>query len=137
MAARRMERAVALVLISAILAVDLPLETVAQSTCENVIESLSACYRYIYESDTTPSSQCCSRLENVVETQPDCLCQVLDGEGLNRNRVLALPDACNVRTPSASNCYFPPPSGYSTKILNSLQLSVLTAAASAGIFMII
>ncbi|KAL2236481.1 UNVERIFIED_CONTAM: hypothetical protein Sindi_0839800 [Sesamum indicum] len=100
-----MERAVALVLIIAILAVDFPLETVAQSSCQDVIASLSACYRYIYESDATPSRQCCSRLENVVDTQPECLCQVVDGEGLNRTRVLDLPSACNVQTPPTSDCY--------------------------------
>ncbi|KAL0390988.1 UNVERIFIED_CONTAM: hypothetical protein Scaly_0455900 [Sesamum calycinum] len=132
-----MERAVALVLISAILAVDFPLETVAQSSCQNEIASLSPCYRYIYDSDADPSPQCCSRLGNLVETQPECLCQVVDGEGLNRTRALALPSACNVQTPPTTDCYFPPPSGYSAKILNALLLSVLTAAACAGILMII
>ncbi|KAL0458162.1 UNVERIFIED_CONTAM: hypothetical protein Slati_0443400 [Sesamum latifolium] len=108
MAARRMDRAVALVLIiSAILAVDFPSETVAQPSCQNEIASLSPCYRYIYESDADPSPLCCSRLGNLVETQPECLCQVLDGqgEGLNQTRVLELPSACNVQTPPTSECY--------------------------------
>ncbi|KAI3460888.1 hypothetical protein Pfo_017551 [Paulownia fortunei] len=137
MAARSMEIVVAVVL-GAILAAALPLETVAQSSCHNEIASLSPCYGYIDGSSSNPSSLCCNRLENVVQTQPACLCEVLNGEGLNKTRVLALPSACNVQTPSASYCYSPPPSsGYSAKILNSLLLSVLTAASCAGIFIII
>ncbi|KAL0437460.1 UNVERIFIED_CONTAM: hypothetical protein Sradi_0453900 [Sesamum radiatum] len=101
-----MERAVALVLIiSAILAADFPLETVAQSSCQNEIASLSPCYRYIYESDEDPSPLCCRRLGELVDTQPECLCQVLDGQGLNQTRVLELPGACNVQTPPTSECY--------------------------------
>uniref|UniRef100_A0A7N0TF60 Bifunctional inhibitor/plant lipid transfer protein/seed storage helical domain-containing protein n=1 Tax=Kalanchoe fedtschenkoi TaxID=63787 RepID=A0A7N0TF60_KALFE len=81
----------------------------AQSNgCTNVLISLSPCLDYISGNSSTPSSSCCSQLATVVGAQPECLCQVLNGgaSGLNINQTqaLALPAACNVKTPSLSNC---------------------------------
>ncbi|XP_034672579.1 non-specific lipid-transfer protein-like protein At2g13820, partial [Vitis riparia] len=58
----------------------------------------------------TPSSSCCSQLASVVQSQPQCLCLVLNGGGatlginVNQTLALALPGACYVQTPLASQC---------------------------------
>ncbi|KAL3507895.1 hypothetical protein ACH5RR_033277 [Cinchona calisaya] len=82
-----------------------------QSTdCTNVIISMSPCLNYIQGNSSNPSSGCCTQLATVVRSQPQCLCQVLNGGGsslglnINQTQALELPKACNVQTPSASNC---------------------------------
>nr|GEV52561.1 non-specific lipid-transfer protein-like protein At2g13820 [Tanacetum cinerariifolium] len=82
----------------------------AQSGCTSVLVSLSPCLNYITGNTTTPSSSCCSQLSSVVTSQPQCLCQVLNGGGsslginINQTQALALPTACNVQTPPTSQC---------------------------------
>ncbi|GJR57272.1 non-specific lipid-transfer protein-like protein [Tanacetum coccineum] len=83
----------------------------AQSSgCTNVLISLSPCLNYITGNTTTPSSSCCTQLSSVVTSQPQCLCQVLNGGGsslglnINQTQALALPAACNVQTPPTSQC---------------------------------
>lgn len=82
----------------------------AQSSCTNVIVSLSPCLNYITGNSSTPSSGCCSQLASVVRSQPQCLCQVLGGGGssmginINQTQALALPGACKVQTPPISQC---------------------------------
>ena len=82
----------------------------AQSSCTNVLVSLSPCLNYITGNSSTPSSGCCSQLASVVRSQPQCLCQVLSGGGsslginINQTQALALPTACNVQTPPVSQC---------------------------------
>ncbi|PWA13677.1 plant lipid transfer protein/Par allergen [Artemisia annua] len=80
------------------------------SSCTSVLISLSPCLNYISGNTTTPSSSCCSQLSSVVTSQPQCLCQVLNGGGsslginINQTQALALPAACNVQTPPTSRC---------------------------------
>ncbi|MBA0611596.1 hypothetical protein Godav_012270, partial [Gossypium davidsonii] len=82
----------------------------AQSSCTNVLTSMSPCLDYILGNSSTPSSSCCSQLANVVRSQPQCLCQVLNGGGsslginVNQTQAMALPTACNVETPPTSRC---------------------------------
>lgn len=82
----------------------------AQSSCTNVLISMSPCLNYITGNSTSPSQQCCRQLANVVQSSPDCLCQVLNGGGsqlgfnVNQTQALALPTACNVQTPPVSRC---------------------------------
>ncbi|KAF8388085.1 hypothetical protein HHK36_026751 [Tetracentron sinense] len=82
----------------------------AQQGCTNVIISMSPCLNYITGNSSTPSSGCCSQLANVVRSQPQCLCQVLNGGGsslglnINQTQALELPNACNVQTPPISRC---------------------------------
>ncbi|XP_022138181.1 non-specific lipid-transfer protein-like protein At2g13820 [Momordica charantia] len=89
----------------------------AQSDCTNVLISLSPCLNYITGNSSTPSSACCTQLASVVRSQPLCLCQVLNGGGsslgmnINQTQALALPQACNVQTPSVSNCKVDSPAG--------------------------
>ncbi|KAG8658696.1 non-specific lipid transfer protein GPI-anchored 5 isoform X2 [Manihot esculenta] len=82
----------------------------AQSGCTNVIIGLAPCLNYVSGSSSTPSSSCCSQLASVVQSQPKCLCSVLNGGGssfgvtINKTLALALPAACNVKTPPVSKC---------------------------------
>lgn len=82
----------------------------AQSGCTNVIIGLAPCLNYVSGSSSTPSSSCCSQLASVVQSQPQCLCSVLNGGGssfgvtINKTLALALPGACNVKTPPVSKC---------------------------------
>lgn len=82
----------------------------AQSSCTNVIISMSPCLNYITGNSSTPSSGCCTQLSSVVRSQPQCLCEVLNGGGsslgiqINQTQALALPTACSVQTPPISRC---------------------------------
>lgn len=83
----------------------------AQSSgCTNTLISLSPCLNYIQGNSSTPSSGCCSQLSNVVNSQPQCLCEALNGGSsslginINQTQALALPGACKVQTPPLSQC---------------------------------
>ncbi|XXG65263.1 hypothetical protein AAC387_Pa05g3012 [Persea americana] len=82
----------------------------AQSSCTTALISLSPCLNYIQGNSSTPSSSCCSQLESVVQSSPQCLCNVLNGGSssfgvtVNQTQALALPVACKVQTPPASQC---------------------------------
>ncbi|XP_039155393.1 non-specific lipid transfer protein GPI-anchored 19 isoform X3 [Eucalyptus grandis] len=82
----------------------------AQSGCTSVLIGLAPCLSFVTGSSSTPSSSCCSQLASVVQSQPRCLCMVLNGGAsslgvtLNQTLALALPGACNVQTPPISKC---------------------------------
>ena len=111
MAHGKMEMALVLVLVTMLWA-----GATAQSSCSNVLISMSPCLNYITGNTSTPSSGCCSQLASVVRSQPQCLCQVLNGGSsslginINQTQALALPGACNVQTPPLSSCNAASPS---------------------------
>ncbi|KAK8565380.1 hypothetical protein V6N13_020491 [Hibiscus sabdariffa] len=82
----------------------------SSSGCTNVLISMSPCLDYIQGNSSRPSSSCCSQLGNVVRSNPQCLCQVLNGGAsslgisVNQTQAMALPNACNVKTPPPSQC---------------------------------
>ncbi|KAK1262608.1 hypothetical protein QJS04_geneDACA021143 [Acorus gramineus] len=84
--------------------------TSAQSGCTMTIIGLAPCLNYITGSSSTPASSCCSQLASVVQSNPSCLCSLLNGGGssfginVNQTLALALPVACNVQTPPVSQC---------------------------------
>jgi hypothetical protein len=101
----KMETSLVLVLVTMLWA-----GAAAQSSCTSVIISMSPCLNYITGNSSTPSSGCCTQLASVVRSQPQCLCEVLNGGGsslginVNQTQALALPGACNVQTPPLSRC---------------------------------
>ncbi|KAJ1423829.1 Plant lipid transfer protein/Par allergen [Sesbania bispinosa] len=105
MAQARMEMGLVLVIIAMLCA-----GAAAQSSCTSVLVNLSPCLNYITGNSSTPSSGCCSQLASVVRSQPQCLCQVLNGGGsslginINQTQALALPSACKVQTPPITQC---------------------------------
>uniref|UniRef100_A0A0D9WW34 Bifunctional inhibitor/plant lipid transfer protein/seed storage helical domain-containing protein n=1 Tax=Leersia perrieri TaxID=77586 RepID=A0A0D9WW34_9ORYZ len=82
----------------------------SSSGCTQTLLSMSPCLNYLTGNETAPSASCCSKLGDVVKSQPECLCVALNadpaslGLSIDRARALGLPDACKVKTPSASNC---------------------------------
>lgn len=81
------------------------------SGCVNVLISLSPCLDYVTGNASVPSSVCCSQLAFVVRSQPQCLCEVVNGGAaaavglnINQTQALALPTACRVQTPPLSIC---------------------------------
>ncbi|KAF9686942.1 hypothetical protein SADUNF_Sadunf02G0042600 [Salix dunnii] len=85
-------------------------EAAAQSGCTTVLVGLAPCLNYVTGNSSSPSSSCCSQLATVVQSQPQCLCTLVNGGGssfgfaINQTLALALPGACNVKTPPASRC---------------------------------
>lgn len=87
-------------------------QTQSQSSCINVLLSLSPCLDYITGVSSTPSSNCCSQLASVMSSQPQCLCEVVNGDAssiaaslnLNQTQALGIPTACNLQTPPISTC---------------------------------
>ncbi|KAJ0052317.1 hypothetical protein Pint_03289 [Pistacia integerrima] len=113
MAAKRIETVVILIIAATLWA-----GAAAQSSdCSNVLISMSPCLNYITGNSSSPSSSCCSQLSSVVKSQPQCLCQVINGGGsslginVNQTQAMALPSACNVQTPPVSQCNAASPSG--------------------------
>jgi len=82
----------------------------AQSGCTTALMGLAPCLNYVTGNSSTPSSSCCSQLATIVQSQPQCLCTLVNGGGssfgiaINQTLALALPGACNVKTPPASQC---------------------------------
>ncbi|XP_010511517.1 PREDICTED: non-specific lipid-transfer protein-like protein At2g13820 [Camelina sativa] len=105
-----MKMGMGLVCLTVFMAVMTSTRVSAQSGCTNVLISLSPCLNYITGNSTSPSQQCCRQLGSVVQSSPDCLCQVLNGGGsqlginVNQTQALGLPKACNVQTPPVSRC---------------------------------
>lgn len=106
MAQERMKMGMVLVIMSILCA-----GAAAQSSsCSSALVSLSPCLNYIAGNSSTPSSGCCSQLASVVSSQPQCLCEVLNGGAsslgitINQTQALALPTACNVQTPPITQC---------------------------------
>ncbi|KAH0458045.1 hypothetical protein IEQ34_013360 [Dendrobium chrysotoxum] len=97
-------------LATAITAASFWIPAAGQSGCTSALISLSPCLNYISGSSSTPSSSCCSQLASIVQSQPQCLCMVVNGGGsivgisINKTQALALPSACKVQTPPVSAC---------------------------------
>ncbi|XP_031477189.1 non-specific lipid transfer protein GPI-anchored 19-like [Nymphaea colorata] len=95
-----------------VIACTLYVHAFAQSGCTaTIVSQLAPCLSYITGNSSTPGSSCCSGLDNVVKTQPQCLCQVIGpnagssiGITVNQTQAMALPAACNVKTPSPTLC---------------------------------
>ncbi|KAI3511547.1 hypothetical protein L1887_18702 [Cichorium endivia] len=83
----------------------------AQSSgCNSVLATLSPCINYLSGNASTPTSGCCSQFMSVAQSQPQCLCQVVNGNGsvlgvtINQTQASGLPNACNVQTSPTSQC---------------------------------
>ncbi|KAJ9547585.1 hypothetical protein OSB04_020128 [Centaurea solstitialis] len=83
----------------------------AQSNgCTNTLMGLAPCLNYVTGNTSTPSPSCCSQLSTVVQSQPRCLCSLLNGNApnigvtINQTLAITLPGACQVQTPPISQC---------------------------------
>ncbi|KAK1352662.1 Non-specific lipid-transfer protein-like protein family [Heracleum sosnowskyi] len=90
----------------------------AQSGCTSALLGLSPCLTFVTGNSSTPSSSCCSTLSNIVQSQPQCLCSLVNGGAanlgipINQTLALTLPGAsvANAPTSSASTPVSPPTS---------------------------
>ncbi|XP_027063620.1 non-specific lipid transfer protein GPI-anchored 26-like isoform X2 [Coffea arabica] len=109
MASKRTETCLVLVLVL-ILSLWSGAKAQSGSSCANTLVGLSPCLSYVTGNSSTPSPACCTQLAGAVQSAPRCLCTLTNGAsnfmGLNINQTLALalPGACNVRTPPISQC---------------------------------
>ncbi|KAH9327524.1 hypothetical protein KI387_007702, partial [Taxus chinensis] len=81
------------------------------SDCITYIAMLSPCLNFVMTptNQTKPDKDCCTGLSSVVSAKASCLCMLLNanntlGLPINMTQALALPGACNVKTPPVSRC---------------------------------
>ena len=82
------------------------LATAQSEECTNVVVSMSPCLNY-GNSSAAPWAACCTQLNTVARSRPQCLCQVFNGGGLtvDQSQAQALPKACSVQIdPHLNNC---------------------------------
>ncbi|XP_020113610.1 non-specific lipid transfer protein GPI-anchored 2-like [Ananas comosus] len=81
--------------------------------CMTAVLNASDCLGYVTpgSKDRRPDKACCPELAALVDSQPVCLCQLLNGTAaaaygisIDTARALALPKACRVDTPPLSLC---------------------------------
>nr|GMD57816.1 non-specific lipid transfer protein GPI-anchored 1 [Ipomoea batatas] len=80
------------------------------------------CLTYAIGTADAPSKQCCDSVSSIKETDPVCLCYVIQqvhkgdssvtGLGIKEDRLLKLPSACKLANASTTNCpTVSPPTG--------------------------
>lgn len=88
----------------------------AQSGCTSAFMGLTPCLNFVTGNSSAPSSSCCSKLSSVVQSQPQCLCSLINngaaalGITINQSLALTLPGVCNVQIPPLNQCngiYYP------------------------------
>nr|GLL40491.1 non-specific lipid transfer protein GPI-anchored 1-like [Ipomoea trifida] len=72
------------------------------------------CLTYAIGTADAPSKQCCDSVSSIKETDPVCLCYVIQqvhkgdssvtGLGIKEDRLLKLPSACKLANASTTNC---------------------------------
>ncbi|PNT76937.1 hypothetical protein BRADI_1g55900v3 [Brachypodium distachyon] len=108
MAAWKMQIAAAVLVLAMMVLVS---KAMAQNNgCSSVMMTLSPCLDFIGSKSPEPGFSCCTTLAGVVQTDPRCLCMVLDGTAtsfgiaINHTRALELPGNCKVQAPPTSQC---------------------------------
>uniref|UniRef100_A0A1J3EC09 Non-specific lipid-transfer protein-like protein n=1 Tax=Noccaea caerulescens TaxID=107243 RepID=A0A1J3EC09_NOCCA len=80
------------------------------SSCVTTLTTLSPCLAYITGNSTTPTQTCCSQLDSVIKSSPQCICSAVNspipniGLNINRTQALQLPNACNIQAPPLTQC---------------------------------
>ncbi|CAN4091304.1 unnamed protein product [Withania somnifera] len=121
----------ALVVIMSMISVQM---VMAQSDCTSTLITMASCLSFVTGSAKTPSTSCCSALSGVLQSNPRCLCVIVNGGGsslgvqINQTQALALPSACNLQTPPVSKCY----EGAPTKELCILRYKFITGSSSTS-----
>ncbi|CAH2057591.1 unnamed protein product [Thlaspi arvense] len=79
-------------------------------SCVSTLTTLSPCLTYITGNSTTPSQTCCSQLDSVIKSSPQCICSAVNspipniGLNINRTQALQLPNVCNIQAPPLTQC---------------------------------
>ncbi|KAI4385414.1 hypothetical protein MLD38_003442 [Melastoma candidum] len=77
--------------------------------CSSYFTNLTDCLPYVVQGSnlTKPDKGCCPELAGLLDSNPICLCSLLgvaSSFGVDVNRAIKLPSACNITTPSLSLC---------------------------------
>lgn len=88
--------------------------------CSAVIQKVIPCLDFAKGKEETPKKQCCDAATSIKESNPECLCYIIEEThkgspqvkslGIQEAKLLQLPSVCNVKNASITNC----PSNYST-----------------------
>ncbi|XP_072956150.1 non-specific lipid transfer protein GPI-anchored 5-like [Typha angustifolia] len=75
----------------------------AQLNCVPAITGLSSCISYFVGNSSSPTSECCSQLSNLMQSQEPCYCTIVNGGAtsalgfiLNQTQAISLPTICNL-----------------------------------------
>ncbi|KAL4374307.1 hypothetical protein AHAS_Ahas05G0168700 [Arachis hypogaea] len=100
---------------------------------------MADCLSFVTNGSTTtkPEGNCCSGLKSVLKTAPQCLCEAFKssaqfGVVLNVTKALALPAACKVSAPSASNCGLSETPAAAPVYLTGLLMESLKSTSTFG-----
>ncbi|EPS65084.1 non-specific lipid-transfer protein [Genlisea aurea] len=111
MAPRRSSHLVVLFSLAVLIALWVPSSAQSSSAtgCLTTLVNLYPCLSFVNGTSAAPSSSCCSALGGVIQSNPQCLCSLIDGGSfpgvtINKTLALALPAACSLSTTSASQC---------------------------------
>ncbi|CAN8242084.1 unnamed protein product [Cochlearia groenlandica] len=80
------------------------------SSCVTTLTTLSPCLGYITGNTTIPTQTCCSLLDSVIKSSPQCICSAVNspipniGLNINRTQALQLPNACKIQAPPLTQC---------------------------------
>jgi len=87
--------------------------------CSAVIQKVIPCLDFAKGKEETPKKQCCDAATSIKESNPECLCYIIEEThkgspqvkslGIQEAKLLQLPSVCNVKNASITNC----PSKYS------------------------
>ncbi|XP_031100088.1 non-specific lipid transfer protein GPI-anchored 2-like [Ipomoea triloba] len=84
----------------------------SSDNCLSNLLNMSDCLNYVQAGSnlTKPDKGCCPELAGLVESHPECLCQLLAnpekiiGVPIELNKALKLPSVCKIDTPSLTLC---------------------------------
>ncbi|XP_068328349.1 non-specific lipid transfer protein GPI-anchored 1-like [Pyrus communis] len=87
--------------------------TVAEK-CSDKFQKVAVCLSYATGKAEMPTKECCDSVKGIRETQPECLCYVMQQAnsgseeikkmGVQVAKLLQLPTACSLKNATASDC---------------------------------
>ncbi|KAL2332654.1 hypothetical protein Fmac_013867 [Flemingia macrophylla] len=82
--------------------------------CSKVVEKVIPCLNFATGKESSPKKDCCDAMESMKETNPECLCYVIQQThkgnpqikslGIQEAKLLQLPNLCQLKNASLSNC---------------------------------
>ncbi|KAG4990011.1 hypothetical protein AAZX31_11G255900 [Glycine max] len=82
--------------------------------CSAVIQKVIPCLDFAKGKEETPKKQCCDAATSIKESNPECLCYIIEEThkgspqvkslGIQEAKLLQLPSVCNVKNASITNC---------------------------------
>ncbi|CAN6726922.1 unnamed protein product [Malus baccata var. baccata] len=86
----------------------------AADKCSDKFQKVAVCLSYATGKADTPTKECCDSVKGIRETQPECLCYVIQQAnngseeikklGIQVAKLVQLPTACSLKNATASDC---------------------------------